>query len=279
MFNYLKNKTTIINNIGKNLSELNKSSKFNFITTTEKQSNKNSLSFISGKNFAFKFNNNNPNKNSKTDKNENKFVKLYPKDKVAIMPAFGEVDKLSHFEKRILKKYDNKDSKIKLATINKINRKKNLAWVSNNKTKNKFIDLNVLGYHFENGTLDIIRHHKESVPIELNRLQLYTKVEKNKKKEVLSIKPAKLIKRSDNSIRVDSETKKVFPVKLLNFEEVEKLRQKKHESKKPSALDTDYMTAVRATYRGEDFEEITKNFLRRIFTKVSTERKLILKDK
>jgi hypothetical protein len=279
MFNYLKNKTTIINNIGKNLSELNKSSKFNFITTTEKQSNKNSLSFLSAKNFAFKFNNKNPNSNSKKDKNENKFVRLYPKDKVAIMPAFGELNKLSHFEKRIVKKYDNKDSKIKLATINKIDRKKNLAWVSNNKTKNKFIDLNVLGYHFENGTLDIIRHHKESVPIELNRLQLYTKVEKNTKKEVLSIKPAKLLKRSDNSIRIDSETKKVFPVKLLTFEEVEKLRQKKHESKKPSALDTDYRTAVKATYKGEDFEEVTKNFLRRIFTKVSTERKLILKDK
>ena len=279
MFNYLKNRTTIINHIGKNLSELNKSNKFNFITTIEKHSNNNSLNFLSAKNFAFKFHNNSPKSNSTKDKNDNKFVRLYPKDKVAIMPEFGQVNKLSHFEKRILKKYENKDTKIKLATINKINRKKNLAWVSNNKTKNKFIDLNVLGYHFENGTLDIIRHHKESVPIELNRLQLYTKVEKNKKKEVLSIKPAKLIKRKDNSIRIDTKTKKLFPVKLPTYEEVEKLRQKKHENKKPSPMDTDYTTAVKSTYKGEDFEEVTKNFLRRIFTKVSTERKLILKDK
>lgn len=279
MFNYLKNKTLKINSLGKSLTSLNKISQLNFITTSEKQSNKHSLSFISAKNFAFKFNKNNSGTKQTKDKNENKFVRLYPKDKVAIMPAFGDVKKLSHFEKRILKKYDCKDTKIKLATIHKINRKKNLAWVSNHKTQNKFIDLNVLGYHFENGTLDIIKHHKESVPIELNRLQLYNKVEKNNKKEVVSIQPAKLIKRRDNSIRVDAQTKKVFPVKLPKFEEVEKIRIKKQETKKPSPLDTDYRIAVKNTYAGEDFEELTKNFLRRIFTKVSTERKLILKDK
>ncbi len=267
-------------NIGKSLFELNKSSKFTFITSAERQLNKNSLTFLCVKNFAFKFTKNNSNSNTnKQDKNENKFVKLYPKDRVAIMPEFGDINKLSHFEKRIVKKYDCKDTKIKLATINKINRKKNLAWVSNNKTKNKFIDLNVLGYHFENGTLDIIRHHKESVPIALNRLQLFTKVRKNKNKEVLSIDPAKLIKKSDNSIREDAKTKKQFPVKLPTFKEIEIIRQNKHESKKPSTLDTDYRTAVKSTYKGEDFEEVTKNFLRRIFIKVSTERKLILKDK
>jgi hypothetical protein len=280
MFNYLKNKTIITNSIAKNLSELNKSNKFNFITVTEKLCNKNSLSFLNVRNFAFKFTKNDTNRNSNNkNKNENKFVRLYPKDKVAIMPAFGDVDKLSHFEKRIIKKYDIKDTKIKLATINKINRKKNLAWVSNNTTKNKFIDPNVLGYNFENGSLDIIKHHKESVPIALNRLTLYTKVEKNKNKEVVKLQPAKLIKRRDNSIRVDAKTKRVFPVNLPTSEEIEKLRQKKHESKKPSPLDTDYKTAVKSTYIGEDYEEVTKNFLRRIFTKVSTERKLILKDK
>jgi len=279
MFNFLKNNTLTMNNIGKCLFSLNKSSKFNFITTTEKQSNRNSLSFLSAKNFAFKFNKNNSSSRQINTKNKKKFVRLYPKDRVAILPEFGDVNKLSHFDKRIIKKYDVKDTKIKLATIHKINRKKNLAWVSNNKTKNKFIDLNILGYHFENGTLDIIKHHRESVPIDLNRLQLYNNVKKNNKKEVISIQPADLIKRRDNSIRVDAKTKKVFPVKLPNFEEVEKFRKRKQETKRLSPLDTDYQTAIKSTYEGEDFEEVTKGFLRRIFMKVSTERKLILKDK
>lgn len=278
MLNYLKNRSIITNTISRNLSELSKTSKFNFISTANNFENKNSLSYLTVKNFAYKFNNNNQNKNLKKNNNENKFVRLYPNDKVAIMPAFGEVDKLSHFEKRIIKKYDCKDTKIKLATIHKINRKKNLAWVSNNQTKNKYVDLNILGQHFENGSLDLIKHRKESVPIELNRLTLYNKVEKNNKNEVTKIDPAKLIRSRDNSNRIDLKTKNKFPVKFPTFEEVEKLRQKKHESKKPSPLDTDYKTAVKSTYVGEDFEEATKNFLRRVFTKVSTERKLILKD-
>jgi len=280
MFNYLKNKGHILNNISKNIPVFEKTQFSNFMNIAEKSSKKTYFNFLNVKNFSFYFKKNiNSNSNKlKPNNDRNKFVRLYPKDKVAVLPAFGVVSKLSHFERRILKKYNVKDTRIKLATINKIQRKKGLAYISNNKTKNKYIDLNILGYHFENGNLSMIKHHKESVPVELNRLTLYNKVEKDRNKKIISIKPAKLIKGRDNSFRVDAVTKKVFPVKLPTFEEVEKLRQKKHETKKPSALDTDYNTAIKSTYNGEDFEDVTKNFLKRIFLKVSTERKLILKD-
>ena len=262
MFNYIKNKTYILNNISKNIPDFTKNSNFNFTTLTQNISNKKGFNFLSAKNFSYNFKN--TTNNSKAKNNNDKFVKLYPKDRVAVMPPCGDPKKLSHFEKRLQKKFNCTDTKIKLATINKIQRKKNLAFVSNHQTKNKYIDLNILGYHFENGNLSIIKHHKESVPISLDRLKLFNKVEKDRNKNIISIEHVRLLNKRNQSDRVDAVTRKKFPVKCLTFEDVEKLRQKKQETKKPTPLDTDYNTAVSSTYKGEDFEEVTKDFLRRI---------------
>jgi len=285
MFNYLKNRKNALSNISRNIQSFNSTNNFTYLTSTEYFSTNKKFNSIMFKNFSSNLKNItksktiNNNSKSNYDKANKEFVRLYPKDRVGLLPAYGDSNKLSHFEKRILKKYNMTDTKIKLTTINKIQRKKNLALVSNYKQQNKFIDLNILGYHFENGNLSIIKHHKKTVPIELDRLKLFNKVEKDKNKNIVKFFPAKLAPTTNKSNRVDINTQKRFPVKLPTSEEVNIIKQKKHESKKPSVLDTDYDTAVKSTYKGEDFEAISQNFLKRIFTKVSTERKLILKDK
>ena len=190
---------------------------------------------------------------------------------------------MSPFEKRMLKKLDikdlKKDSKIKLATIQKINRKDNTAVITNYKLKNKYIDLNILGYHFETGNLSIIKRHNESVPIELDRLKLFTKLEKDRNDNIVSFKEAKLVPRKNRSLRVDRATKMKFPIKRLSYEAVENLRKKKHETKKLTPLDTQYDIAVQSTYKGENFEALTQDFIKRIYSKIHIEKRLILKDK
>ena len=229
MFNYLKNKINILH-IANEIKINSKNTRTNYFNNFSS----NKLNFFSKMNFSYNFSKD-ENK-IKKDSKKTKTVSLYPNDRVVVLPPFGDKKKMSPFEKRMLKKLDikdlKKDSKIKLATIQKINRKDNTAVITNYKLKNKYIDLNILGYHFETGNLSIIKRHNESVPIELDRLKLFTKLEKDRNDNIVSFKEAKLVPRKNRSLRVDRATKMKFPIKRLSYEAVENLRKKKHETAK-----------------------------------------------
>jgi hypothetical protein len=204
---------------------------------------------------------------------------LYKGDKVEILPLVGDQKNISRFERNMLKYKKVPELDLKYGTILKINRTKNTALVTNTKLEDKYVDVNFLGYYFESNRLKTIKQKKASVPISLNRLRLFSEITKNKKEKITSIKPAKIKYRNDPKNRVDLNNGKVFPVFLPTEKEINELRKKKHEEKKLTELDTQYDLAIKTTYKGENFEKITKNFIERIFNKNYIEKRLILNDK
>jgi hypothetical protein len=204
---------------------------------------------------------------------------LYKGDKVEILPFVGDQKNLSRYEKKLLKFKKFPDLDLKYGTIQRINRSKNTALVTNTKLEKKYIDVNYMGYFFENNSLKAIKQKNVCVPISLNRLRLFSEIKKDSKGKITSIRPAKIKYRNDPKNRVDLNTGKVYPVFLTAKKDIEAYRKKKHEEKKLTELDTKYDIAVMSTYKGENFEKITKNFIDKIFNKNYIEKRLILNDK
>lgn len=285
MFKYIQKKTFLFS-LNKQIQQTEKFQNLlntpiikNFISSNSNSRNQNNfLNLFTKKPYTYKITKNEKNPKNKKATGEKK-PSLYVGDKVEILPEVGDLNKLSHYEKRMLKHKEIKDTELKVGTILKIQRKKNIALVSNHKTEKKYVDINYLGYYFENNRLKDITLKNKNVPISVDRLRLFSEITKDKNNKITSIKPAKIKYRNDPKNRVDMNNNKVFPVFLPTSREIEALRKKKHEEKKVTELDTEYDIAVKTTYKGENFEKITRNFVGKIFNKNYIEKNLILNDK
>lgn len=209
---------------------------------------------------------------SRLIKPQNKFVHIYPKDNVVVLPAFTSLKNLSSFDQRKVKsnsKYDDL-SKIQHGRVIKIFRKKNLAIVSGVNRKEKFVNPREYITLVERGDLHKVRRRFVYSPVNLSRLRL-------RDLSSAEIKPLKVkivTNEEGKKQRVDATTNNIIEKPVLS-----KTYASRVENKKTGPKDTLSVNVLDRTFVGIDYTAIAREFLNRIKEKKTIESNLIFKDK
>jgi hypothetical protein len=201
-------------------------------------------------------------------RNNNPFIPIYPGDKVLVLPPWG-MNKLSNYERKVITtKFPNK-IETQYGTVDKVLRKRNLAIVKGVNKKEKYVSpISFLGA-YEMGDMAKIKRKFTCQPVEINRVFLRDPEEPGK------IVKAKLVRDDKGKLmRINKKTKAEIPL-------VRKFRTyaQRVSKRKEGPNDTNGSLVSLKSYRGENFDEIARLFVRRLEEKKEIESRLILKDK
>lgn len=205
-------------------------------------------------------------------RNVNKFVPIFPGDKVVVLPPWG-MSKLSSYAKKKVSLHHKEDSKVQYGTVLRVLRKKEQAVVSRINEKPKYVSPHNFLNDYENGDLSKIKRKTVNLPISIERVRLRdTKVKDSLK--ILNIKITRNEAGERIRIRKDDGTEVPIPIRSKDFSYA-----KRAQGRKDGLKDTNASIRSIKTYNGENFAEIAKFFIKKIQNKEAIESKLILKDK
>ena len=207
---------------------------------------------------------------SRQTKTLNKFVPIYPKDKVVVLPPFMSLKNLSSFDRRIMRNKYKDLLKIQYGKVISIYRKRNLAIVSNVNKKEKFTDPKEFMHLIEQGDIHKVKRRVKFLPVNLSRLRLRdttsseikplyvkTRISKEGVKERYDVSTGNVIEKPNLEITYESRTK----------------------NKKTGSKDTLALQVAERTYTGVDYISVAREFLNRIKEKKTIESNLNFKDK
>lgn len=205
-------------------------------------------------------------------RNVNKFVPIFPGDKVVVLPPWG-MSKLSSYAKKKVKLNHKEDSKVQYGTVLKVLRKKGQAVVSRVNEKPKFVSPYKFMNDYENGDLSKLKRKTVNLPISIERVRLRDTQVKNSLK-ILNIKITRNEAGERIRLRKDDGIEVPIPIRTRDFS-----YSKRAQGRKDGLKDTNVSIRSLKTYNGENFAEIAKFFIKKIQNKEAIESKLILKDK
>jgi hypothetical protein len=205
-------------------------------------------------------------------RNVNKFVSIYPGDKVVVLPPWG-ISKLSSYAKRKVKLMHKEDAKVQYGTVLQVLRKKGQAVVSRVNEKPKYISPAKFMTDYEFGNLNTIRKKTKNLPVALERVRLRDMTVKGSLK-ILNIKVTRNEAGEKIRIRKDDGNEVPIPIRKRDFS-----YNKRAQGRKDGTKDTAAVLRSLKTYNGENFAEIARFFIKKIQNKEAIESKLILRDK
>lgn len=205
-------------------------------------------------------------------RNVNKFVPIFPGDKVVVLPPWG-MSKLSSYAKKKVKLNHKEDSKIQYGTVLKVLRKKGQAVVSRVNEKPKYVSPYKFMNDYENGDLSKLKRKTVNLPLSIERVRLRDTQVKDSLK-ILNIKITRNEAGERIRLRKDDGIEVPIPIRTRDFS-----YSKRAQGRKDGLKDTNVSIRSLKTYNGENFAEIAKFFIQKIQNKEAIESKLILKDK
>jgi len=205
-------------------------------------------------------------------RNVNKFVPIFPGDKVVVLPPWG-MSKLSSYAKKKVKLNHKEDSKIQYGTVLKVLRKKGQAVVSRVNEKPKYVSPYKFMNDYENGDLSKLKRKTVNLPLSIERVRLRDTQVKDSLK-ILNIKITRNEAGERIRLRKDDGIEVPIPIRTRDFS-----YSKRAQGRKDGSKDTNVSIRCLITYNGENFAEIAKFFIQKIQNKEAIESKLILKDK